>query len=762
MYESWFGMNYRPFLAAPAKNAYFAAADISNALHAIARCIQRSAGPALCVGSTGTGKTTLALQVKQQHEGRLSAIMLDGNSCLSRKNFLQTALAACELPYQDDDEGTLRIALQNHLRKQVNGIMLIADNADGMQPEILEELSGLSSLTTESGWSVQLILIGKPQLEERLGLPQLSSLNQQIAARAYLNSWNRNEVVEYVDFQIEQTGIDPKSVLERDALRTIHERTDGVPRLVNQLCDFALSMAAETQQLTVNPDLVEAAWAELQQIPLPVSTSPKSTPDDGNEIIEFGSLDDGPVDDGPVDEGPVDDSSFETGSFETGSFETGSFDDGPVETGSFETGPVEDQTEMTDHDTSEFNETNAVETHSVEFDAVLNAEDSADHHRVHDGDEFDDPSMQDVTEFASQEADAATGDGAFLEPAVELAIEDEAADEPLVSPDIGAAGDEWSNPPSYSDDGSAEHENTQITRRSSDSPTSQDDDSDVGPNHRQPAASLGPLDQEILAANHAAAGLGGFVADYGHDSSSPGDDRQTDDGDLPSTVAQIDQLVCEAHAKLDHPTTSVNPFLEQFEDEEVVVGRPAGMRELTHLVTEQVATPEGRHLSQQLEIHELRALQPHGHQCDGGSCHGGCSNHGDRAPLSTDPTPNEHDSTDETDVGETDVAESDMDNLASDSSFDLRYILGDQAATHKSRRATDRSGERRRDHDQIDAESTVAPPSDGNHAPDDHHLPSSGAPVDRSDASPQAESGSTQERGRRRFGRLFSSLRDRE
>jgi hypothetical protein len=128
-------------------------------------------------------------------------------------------------------------------------------------------------------------------LEERLGSPKLDAFNQRIVSRCYLEPFNREETQQYIQAQVKGAGGPPARLFAADAPAAVHQATDGVPRLINQLCDHALLLAFTRGKRQVTREMVEEAWADLQQLPAPW-TGDDSQQEEESNVIEFGGLDD--------------------------------------------------------------------------------------------------------------------------------------------------------------------------------------------------------------------------------------------------------------------------------------------------------------------------------------------------------------------------------------------------------------------------------------------------------------------------------------
>ncbi len=293
MYESFFGLSDRPFAAAPSARRYFPAAIIEAARQSLGRCIDRAEGAALLLGPAGTGKSILCQVLAEQFRSRFFVALLASGRLETRRALLQAILFELKLPYRGMDEGELRLSLVDYLVAQETknlGLLLIVDEAHSLPLRLLEEIHQFTNLVRGGLPRVRIVLSGSAVLEEHLGCAKLESFNQRIAARCYLQPFDHSQTLGYVRHAISAAGGDADQVFTADGLDAVHRVTEGVPRLVNQLCDHTLLLAcaAGTRQLSAGG--IEEAWADLQQLPTPWNSTP-GVESPSADIIEFGSLD---------------------------------------------------------------------------------------------------------------------------------------------------------------------------------------------------------------------------------------------------------------------------------------------------------------------------------------------------------------------------------------------------------------------------------------------------------------------------------------
>ncbi len=298
MYESFFHFQARPFHASPMADRYYPASSIEQARETIVRCVDRAEGPAVVMGAAGMGKSMLCQVLAQRFRDRFRVAMLASARLCTRRALLQNILFELKQPYRDREEGELRLSLVDFLEPSDtcrHGMLLLVDEAHMLPLRLLEEIRMLTNLVRDGQSRVRVVMAASLAMDERLGSPRLESFNQRIAARCYLQSMNRDETLGYVAAQIKAVGGVPEKVFTPDALQAVYRATDGVPRLVNQVCDHVLVMAAVGQQAPVTATGIEEAWADLQQLPVPwASGEPAAAAREEGEtgILEFGQLDD--------------------------------------------------------------------------------------------------------------------------------------------------------------------------------------------------------------------------------------------------------------------------------------------------------------------------------------------------------------------------------------------------------------------------------------------------------------------------------------
>ena len=295
MYESFYGFSTRPFLTVPAKDRYFPAESIETARTNLIRCLDRTEGCGLVMGPTGSGISMLCEVIAEHFRGNLATILLGELRLTNCHELLQAVLHALGQPHLRMTDGELRLAIADAVSpdgSHPQGIVLIVDEAHRLPLRVLEELRFLTNLVYDAKPGVRLLLAGGSGLEERFADPRLARMNQRVAVRCYLLPFTAEESFQFIRAQTASAGTDPDRLWALDALKAIHRHADGCPRLINQLCNHALLLAAPEKVPQLTEREVERAWADMQQIP--TASHAELAPDTreaSSTVIEFASLD---------------------------------------------------------------------------------------------------------------------------------------------------------------------------------------------------------------------------------------------------------------------------------------------------------------------------------------------------------------------------------------------------------------------------------------------------------------------------------------
>ena len=280
MYHQHFGLNEAPFSIAVNPRYLFMSQRHRDALAHLLYGVSGGGGFILLTGEVGTGKTTVNRCLLEQLPDTTDlAIIL--NPALSAVELLATACDELKIDYPQGTESLKaltdalhRYLLDNHERGRKTVLMI--DEAQHLDFDVLEQIRLLTNLETNDEKLLQIILIGQPELTEKLSRPELRQLNQRITARYNLQPLNLQETTAYIRHRLEIAGLrGGVSLFESAAVKQIHSLTRGIPRLINVLCDRALLGAYGQQRSRVNKKLISEAAAEVfgERAAVPTSQS---------------------------------------------------------------------------------------------------------------------------------------------------------------------------------------------------------------------------------------------------------------------------------------------------------------------------------------------------------------------------------------------------------------------------------------------------------------------------------------------------------
>ncbi len=280
MYSGFFGFSSPPFSIAPNPEFMFLSPRHAEALAHLRFGLGDAGGFVLLTGEVGTGKTTVSRSLLQELDEQTDVAFIL-NPTLSELELLAAICDELKIRYKKTDASLKLLGDKITQRLQKNHdagkkTILIIDEAQHLQPAVLEQLRLLTNLETNTKKLLQVILIGQPELQQLLQRNDLRQLAQRITARYHLLPLNLGEVQQYVRFRLKVAGCE-RPVFNDKAVKKLYELSGGIPRLLNLLADRALLAAYGKQQAVVEANEVQRAAAEI--LPLnQASTTEKSLP----------------------------------------------------------------------------------------------------------------------------------------------------------------------------------------------------------------------------------------------------------------------------------------------------------------------------------------------------------------------------------------------------------------------------------------------------------------------------------------------------
>jgi general secretion pathway protein A len=267
MYLTFFGLNEKPFAITPDPRYLYLSERHAEALAHLLYGITEAGGFVQLTGEVGTGKTTIVRSLLAQTP-KNAEIALILNPKMTAPEFLLTICEELGIGVPDSALGSLKdlvdILSRYLLRAHAAGkrVVLVVDEAQNLSPEVLEQVRLLTNLETNTQKLLQIILIGQPELRELLARNELRQLAQRITGRYHLSPLSPDETAAYVRHRLRVAGA-TTDIFTAGALNSVYRLSQGVPRVINVICDRALLGAYSLDRHHVTAALVRNAAAEV-------------------------------------------------------------------------------------------------------------------------------------------------------------------------------------------------------------------------------------------------------------------------------------------------------------------------------------------------------------------------------------------------------------------------------------------------------------------------------------------------------------------
>ena len=266
MFENYFGFRESPFGVAPDPRFFYSSPPYLEGLAALVYGIRAKKGLMLVTGEVGTGKTILLRKLMRQLEGAVRFVFVSSSHI--------TSYSLVELMVEDLDfhvKERNRLEMIHELNayligqlKQGHSVSLLVDEGQNLSDDALEGLCSLSNLETDQEKLLQIVLVGQPELAAKLSKPAFRRIKQRIAIHHRLLALQTiGEVEDYVRHRLQVAGYDGPEIFNKEAIEAIWHYSAGTPRLINIICDNALSLACDASKKKVSAYMVMRAASTL-------------------------------------------------------------------------------------------------------------------------------------------------------------------------------------------------------------------------------------------------------------------------------------------------------------------------------------------------------------------------------------------------------------------------------------------------------------------------------------------------------------------
>lgn len=270
MYKEFFGLRDNPFNVSPDPRYLFTTPHTEEALACLQYGIQARKGFVLLTGEVGTGKTTLLHKFMEWLKQRRVSTAFIFNPRMNVSEFLEYMMADFGIAHGSSAKSQTLLRLNSWLLERYRAAetaVVIVDEAQNLSDELLEEIRLLTNLETVSEKLLQIVLVGQSELEQKIKQPHLRQLRQRIMLRAKTQPFTREETESYIVFRMSVARATDTEIFDRASIALIYERSGGIPRIVNLICEHCLVNAFADGQPRINVDTVETVTRDLDLVP---------------------------------------------------------------------------------------------------------------------------------------------------------------------------------------------------------------------------------------------------------------------------------------------------------------------------------------------------------------------------------------------------------------------------------------------------------------------------------------------------------------
>jgi general secretion pathway protein A len=267
MYEKFYGLRQRPFTLTPNPDFLYLSRVHEEALGHLRLGVESEAGFVALTGEVGAGKTTVLQALLRTLDRRVTVARLV-NTLLEPRELIEAILidlgaetVPASKPAMLRD---LAILLVNQ-RRQRRRVLVVIDEAQNLSYPTLEELRMLSNLETETAKLMHIVLVGQPDLRDRLASPELDQLSQRVTVRYHLDPLDGADTHEYINHRLRHAALATPITFGPELTGAVHERSGGLPRLINVICDAALMAGYGEDRAVITAPLLADVIRELEE-----------------------------------------------------------------------------------------------------------------------------------------------------------------------------------------------------------------------------------------------------------------------------------------------------------------------------------------------------------------------------------------------------------------------------------------------------------------------------------------------------------------
>ncbi len=267
MYNAFFGFTQNPFNMSPDPSFLFRSPQHEESLANLIYGVQSRKGFIVLTGEVGTGKTTMLECLRDFLHAQQIAFASLFNSRLTVEQFFELLAYDLDLRCNPRSKTEVLLSLNHMLLERASGgrtTVLIVDEAHNLEWDVLEEIRLLGNLENRRGKLLQIVLAGQQELDRKLEAPEFRQLKQRIALRCSLRGFTVQETIAYINSRMARAGVKDQTYIPPDILEEVHYRSQGIPRLINAICDNLLLTAFALETKVTDRAMLDEVTADMR------------------------------------------------------------------------------------------------------------------------------------------------------------------------------------------------------------------------------------------------------------------------------------------------------------------------------------------------------------------------------------------------------------------------------------------------------------------------------------------------------------------
>jgi len=267
MYNAFFGFTASPFSLSPDPSFLYRSQQHEEALANLIYGVQARKGFIVLSGEVGTGKSTMLECLRDYLDVQNIEFAYLFNSRINSQQFFEMIAYDLDLRCERTSKTEVLFALNQMLMVQAHDgktVALLVDEAHNLEWDVMEEIRLLGNMETRRGKLLQIVMAGQPELDRKLDAPNMRQLKQRIVLRCTLDPLTLSDTMDYIQMRLGRAGMQGQTVFSEALMSEIHLRSQGIPRLINGICDNLLLTAFAMERRSCDVDMLEEVCRDMR------------------------------------------------------------------------------------------------------------------------------------------------------------------------------------------------------------------------------------------------------------------------------------------------------------------------------------------------------------------------------------------------------------------------------------------------------------------------------------------------------------------